>query len=127
MPPLVLVAAVPLLLAGLSACGSASAVGRQVATSAEDALEQQIGVRPDITCPKDLKAKVGANDPVHADRRRATRPKYGVTVTVTVGRRQQRELRRPGRRAAGGLRGGYPFVRRWAGCRAWRPPRAPTC
>jgi hypothetical protein len=70
------------LLAVLSACGSHDALtASQVATSAEKALEQKTGFRPDITCPKELAATVGAStrctltaggDPT----------KYGVTVTV---------------------------------------------
>jgi hypothetical protein len=54
----------------------------EVATTAEDALEQQVGTRPDITCPEELAKEEGAttrctltggDDPVE----------YGVTVTVT--------------------------------------------
>ena len=53
----------------------------QVATTAEDALEQEVGTRPDITCPEELAKEEGAttrctltggDDPVE----------YGVTVTV---------------------------------------------
>jgi hypothetical protein len=78
-----LLAPAALLLAALSACGSSDALtADQVATSAERALEQKIGVRPDITCPKELAAKVGAKT-----RCTLTAPgdttKYGVTVTVT--------------------------------------------
>jgi hypothetical protein len=54
----------------------------EVATTAEDALEQEVGTRPDITCPEELAKEEGAttrctltggDDPVE----------YGVTVTVT--------------------------------------------
>ena len=79
-PPL---AAIPLLLAGLAACSSTPVLTADtVASSAEDALEKQIGVRPSITCPDDVDAKVGeetrctltgGDDPTE----------YGVTVTVT--------------------------------------------
>ena len=74
--------ATPILLAGLAACGGAVLTADTVAASAEDALEKQIGVRPTITCPDDVEAKVGAtarctltggDDPTE----------YGVTVTVT--------------------------------------------
>jgi hypothetical protein len=79
--------AVPFLLVGLAACsvniGSSSSLPADtVASSAEDALEEQIGVRPAISCPEDVEAKVGAetrctltggDDPTE----------YGVTVTVT--------------------------------------------
>ena len=53
-----------------------------MATGAEDALEKKVGTRPDVSCPDDLEAKVGAettctltagDDPT----------KYGVSVTVT--------------------------------------------
>ena len=74
--------AVPFLVAGLTACGSGALEAADVATKAEDALEEQVGSRPDITCPDDLEAKVGAttrcvltagDDPTE----------YGVQVTVT--------------------------------------------
>jgi len=75
--------ATPFLLAGLVACSSTSVLTADtVAESAEDALEEQIGARPDITCPDDVEAKVGeetrctltgGDDPTE----------YGVTVTVT--------------------------------------------
>jgi hypothetical protein len=76
-------AAIPLLFAGLVACGSTPPLKADtVAASAEDALEKQIGTRPSITCPDDVEAKIGqkarctltaGDDPT----------KYGVTVTVT--------------------------------------------
>ena len=67
---------------GLAACGPARWTPTRSPTSAEDALEEQVGVRPDISCPDDLEAEVGAetrctltagDDPTE----------YGVTVTVT--------------------------------------------
>jgi hypothetical protein len=71
------------LLAGLAACGGSDVLTADtVAESAEDALEEQIGARPDISCPDDVEAKVGeetrctltgGDDPTE----------YGVTVTVT--------------------------------------------
>jgi hypothetical protein len=71
----------------LPACGSVvlsteTLTAAEVATAAEDALEQQVGTRPDITCPEGLAKEKGAStrctltggdDPVE----------YGVTVTVT--------------------------------------------
>ena len=76
-------AVVVFLLAGLVACsGNKVLTADTVATSAEDALEEQIGVRPTISCPDDVDAEVGAktrctltagDDPTE----------YGVTVTVT--------------------------------------------
>ena len=77
--PLVVVA---LLLAALTACGSGHLAAADVATTAEDALEQQSGGRPDISCPEDLAPDVGAtttctltagDDPTE----------YDVRVTVT--------------------------------------------
>jgi len=74
--------AVAALLAGLTACGAGDLSAEDIATKAEDALEKQVGVRPDISCPEDLAAAVGAStrctftaggDPTE----------YGVQVTVT--------------------------------------------
>jgi hypothetical protein len=71
----------PVLLA--AACGGSGALpAEEVATRAEDSLEEQAGTRPDITCPDELPAEVGSEmrctltvdgDPAE----------YGVTVTVT--------------------------------------------
>ena len=55
-----------------------------VAKGAEDALQQKVGTRPDITCPKDLDATVGAT----------------TRCTLTVGKRPG-EVRRHGRRHLG--------------------------
>ena len=49
-----LVALVPLLLLGATACGTDVLRADRVADGAEQALEQQVGVRPDVTCPKDI-------------------------------------------------------------------------
>jgi hypothetical protein len=78
-----LLAVIPFLLAGLAACSSTAVLTADtVATSAEDALEEQTGIRPTISCPEDVEAKVGektrctltgGDDPTE----------YGVTVTVT--------------------------------------------
>ena len=77
-----LLIAVPALLFGLAACGSDVVTAEETAAKAEDALEEQIGTRPDISCPDDLEAEEGAEtrctltageDPTE----------YGVTVTVT--------------------------------------------
>lgn len=73
---------VPALLAvGVSGCGSQSVPAKNVATSAEDALQKQVGQRPDISCPHDLEAKVGATTrcTLTADGLDGT---YGVTVRV---------------------------------------------
>ena len=77
-----LLAAFPILLVGLSGCGSGTLSADEVATKAEDALEQQVGARPTISCPDDVKAEVGAqtrctltggDDPAE----------YGVSIKVT--------------------------------------------
>jgi hypothetical protein len=54
----------------------------EVAAAAEDALEEQVGARPDIACPEALEKRKGAST-------RCTLTggddsvEYGVTVTVT--------------------------------------------
>ena len=78
-----LLVTIPFVLAGLGACGGTSTLkADEVATKAEDALEEQIGARPDITCPEDVDAEVGAetrctltagDDPTE----------YGVSIKVT--------------------------------------------
>ncbi len=74
-------AALSCLLAVLTACASGPLPAEDVAAKAEDALEERSGVRPEITCPEDLAAVVGArttctltagDDPTE----------YGVQVTV---------------------------------------------
>jgi len=71
----------------LAACsfgaGSTESVSADdVAEGAADALEEQVGARPDVTCPDDLEAEVGAETrctlSVTGDDQ-----EYGVTVTVT--------------------------------------------
>jgi hypothetical protein len=66
----------------LTGCGAGALSAEEVATTAEDALEQEVGTRPDISCPDGLPKEEGAStrctltagdDPVE----------YGVTVTVT--------------------------------------------
>ncbi|SFF92126.1 DUF4333 domain-containing protein [Blastococcus tunisiensis] len=75
----------PLLALPLAACsfGTADALpADEVAEGAEDALEEQVGVRPDVSCPEDLEAEVDAETrctlTVDGDPE-----EYGVTVTVT--------------------------------------------
>jgi hypothetical protein len=76
-----LLVASPLLALGLAACGS-SLAAEDVAEGAEDALEAEVGARPDVSCPEDLEAEVGAETrctlSVAGDDE-----EYGVTVTVT--------------------------------------------
>ena len=80
-----LLVAAPLLAVPLSACSfgtTDSLPADEVADGAEDALEDQVGVRPDVTCPEDLEAEVDAETrctlTVDGDTE-----EYGVTVTVT--------------------------------------------
>ena len=77
-----LLAAIPFLLAGLAACEADTLSADEIATTAEDALEEQVGARPEITCPEDIDAEVGAEtectltaggDPTE----------YGVNIQVT--------------------------------------------
>ena len=74
--------ALPILLAAGACGGPGTLSADEVATQAEDSLEEQVGTRPDVSCPEDLPAEVGAemrctltagDDPIE----------YGVTVTVT--------------------------------------------
>ena len=71
----------PLIAVGPAGCGTVTVSAHDVATAAEQALEQQVGSRPDITCPHDLEAKVGASTrcTLTADGLDGT---YGVTVRV---------------------------------------------
>ena len=71
-----------LLIPGLAGC-AATLDANDVADNAEVALEEQVGARPEISCPEDVEAKVGAetrcvltagDDPTE----------YGVTITVTA-------------------------------------------
>jgi hypothetical protein len=75
------VVVLPVLLLA-AACGTPTVTKDDVAKAAEDSLEQQVGQRPDVSCPKDLEAKVGATTrcTLTADGLDGT---YGVTVKVT--------------------------------------------
>lgn len=81
--PLALVAGLTL---ALPACGSVvlstdTLTAAEVATAAEDALEQQVGTRPDITCPDPLAKEEGASTRCTLTGGDDSR-EYGVTVTV---------------------------------------------
>ena len=74
--------AAPLLVVGLAGCGGTTLTAGAVEERAADALEEQVGVRPEISCPESLEAEVGAStectltagdDPAE----------YPVTVTVS--------------------------------------------
>lgn len=72
----------PFLLLGLGACGAGVLEAGTVEEGAADALEEQVGIRPEVSCPDDLDAEVGATT-----RCTLTAPgdptEYGVTVTVS--------------------------------------------
>ena len=79
---LVLLVAAPLLALGMTGCG-ATLSRDEVATQAEEALEEEVGVRPNVSCPEDHAEEVGAetrctltagDDPAE----------YGLTITVTA-------------------------------------------
>lgn len=79
MTPLAVLPVLGLVLAG---CGNPTLSAGTVSKAAEDALEQQVGQRPTVKCPKDVDAKVGATTrcTLTAD---GLDGSYGVTVTVT--------------------------------------------
>ena len=64
---------------GLAACGG-SLPADDVADAAADALETELGFRPEVRCPDDLPADVGAETRCTATVDGQT---YGATVTVT--------------------------------------------
>lgn len=77
-----LLLAAPLLALALAACGAGTLEAGTVEEGAADALEEQVGIRPEVSCPDDLEAEVGAtmectltagDDPTE----------YPVTVTVS--------------------------------------------
>ena len=70
-------AVVLLVVLGLAGCGTLD--GAAVAEEAADALADQVGARPDVTCPEDLEEEVGAGTRCSATVEGAT---FGVTVTV---------------------------------------------
>ena len=63
----------------LTACGG-SLPASDVADAAADALETRLGFRPEVRCPDDLQAEVGAETRCTASVDGQT---YGATVTVT--------------------------------------------
>ena len=73
-------AAVVGLLACLAGCASPLPAER-VAGAVADALEAQLGFRPEVRCPDDVEAEVGAKARCTAAVDGET---YGATVTVTA-------------------------------------------
>ena len=81
-PPALAVGCSAFAVVLLTGCASGALTAAEVASSAEDALEAEVGVRPDVSCEEGLDREPGAStrctltageDPVE----------YGVTVTVT--------------------------------------------
>ena len=70
-------------LLGLTACGAGTVAAGEVTSRAEEVLEAETGgVRPEVSCPADLPAEVGAE--LRCTATIAGGPdEYGVTVTVT--------------------------------------------
>src|SRR5690625_3459241 len=70
-------------LALLAACsGQAAVPAADVEEQAENQLEEQVGQRPDISCPEDLPAEVGATIECELTAEGMAEA-YGVTMTVT--------------------------------------------
>jgi hypothetical protein len=72
-------AVVGALVAGLSACGGALPA-EDVADAVAVAFDSDLGFRPEVTCPADLDAEVGATVRCTASVDGET---YGATVAVT--------------------------------------------
>ncbi len=78
-----LLIASPALLVGLAACGGAVVTAEETAEKAEEALEEEIGVRQDVSCPDDLEAEEGAETRCLLTTAGEDPTQFGVTVTVT--------------------------------------------
>ena len=70
------------LTALLAGCSAGSVSADEAATLAEDQLEEQVGQRPDITCPEDLPAEVDASIECELTAEDMDET-YPVTLTVT--------------------------------------------
>ncbi len=82
-PRLRLLIASPVLLLGLAACGTSVVTAEDTAAKAEEALEEEIGVRQDVSCPDDLEAEEGAETRCLLTTAGEDPTQFGVTVTVT--------------------------------------------
>jgi hypothetical protein len=80
---LALFAVLPVAVLGLAGCGAGSVPADDVASAAAQALQEQVGadVTPDISCPDDLEAEVGASTRCTLTAE-GLDGEYGVTVTV---------------------------------------------
>ena len=81
-PRLRLLITSPVLL-GLAACGTSVVTAEDTAAKAEEALEEEIGVRQDVSCPDDLEAEEGAETRCLLTTAGEDPTQFGVTVTVT--------------------------------------------
>jgi Domain of unknown function (DUF4333) len=70
------------VLLALAACGAGSVSKGDVATAVADQVESQAGARPDVRCPDDLDADVGATTRCTLTLE-GVDGEYGVTATVT--------------------------------------------
>jgi hypothetical protein len=55
-----LLLAAPLLALGLAGCGAGTLEASTIEEGVADSLEEQVGVRPEISCPEDIPAEEGA-------------------------------------------------------------------
>jgi hypothetical protein len=78
-----LLIASPALVLGLGACGTSVVTAEDTAEKAEEALEEEIGVRQDVSCPDDLEAEEGAETRCLLTTAGEDPTQFGVTVTVT--------------------------------------------
>ncbi len=51
---------VPVIALGLAGCGAGTLEASTIEESVADSLEEQVGVRPEISCPDDIPAEEGA-------------------------------------------------------------------
>jgi Domain of unknown function (DUF4333) len=75
------VAVLPVLVLA-TACGAGTVSKADVASAVADQVESQVGNRPQVRCPDDLEAKVGAR-PRCTLTLEGVDGTYGVTATVT--------------------------------------------
>ncbi|MGY1808782.1 DUF4333 domain-containing protein [Blastococcus sp. SYSU D00669] len=76
---------VAVLLPGLvvlAGCGAGSVAADDVAAAVAEQVEGQAGARPDVDCPEDLPAEVGATARCTLTLE-GVEGEYGVTATVT--------------------------------------------
>ena len=77
-----LLGAALLAVLGSAACSATVLEAEDVATKAEDALQEQVGAPFEVSCPDDVEAEVGAETRCLLTAE-GLEAEYGVTVTVT--------------------------------------------